>query len=298
MKVGFVGVGRIGSTSAFTCIQHMDLERVVLIDIAEDLAIGEAMDLSHAIVGLDRYVEIVGGSDYSELKGCDVVVVSAGLARKPGMTRLDLTKKNAEIIRSVAKNLIKYAKDCKILVVTNPVDVMTYTMWRETGKRREEVFGMGSLLDTVRLRERIISMGGKAKRVFMMGEHGDSMFSPKSVADVENDFERAVEETRGIAIEVIKRKGATFYAPAVCVYRMVRAVLEDTKEEFPTSVVLQGEYGIENVALGVPAILGRGGVERIVEYDLSQDELDSLRRSAEILKERIVEIGYKKSIRN
>jgi len=124
------------------------------------------------------------------------------------------------------------------------------------------------------------------------------MFSPKSVADVENDFERAVEETRGIAIEVIKRKGATFYAPAVCVYRMVRAVLEDTKEEFPTSVVLQGEYGIENVALGVPAILGRGGVERIVEYDLSQDELDSLRRSAEILKERIVEIGYKKSIRN
>jgi malate dehydrogenase len=276
----------------------MDLERVVLIDIAEDLAIGEAMDLSHAIVGLDRYVEIVGGSDYSELKGCDVVVVSAGLARKPGMTRLDLTKKNAEIIRSVAKNLIKYAKDCKILVVTNPVDVMTYTMWRETGKRREEVFGMGSLLDTVRLRERIISMGGKAKRVFMMGEHGDSMFSPKSVADVENDFERAVEETRGIAIEVIKRKGATFYAPAVCVYRMVRAVLEDTKEEFPTSVVLQGEYGIENVALGVPAILGSGGVERIVEYDLSQDELDSLRRSAEILKERIVEIGYKKSIRN
>jgi len=276
----------------------MDLERVVLIDIAEDLAIGEAMDLSHAIVGLDRYVEIVGGSDYSELKGCDVVVVSAGLARKPGMTRLDLTKKNAEIIRSVAKNLIKYAKDCKILVVTNPVDVMTYTMWRETGKRREEVFGMGSLLDTVRLRERIISMGGKAKRVFMMGEHGDSMFSPKSVADVENDFERSVEETRGIAIEVIKRKGATFYAPAVCVYRMVRAVLEDTKEEFPTSVVLQGEYGIENVALGVPAILGSGGVERIVEYDLSQDELDSLRRSAEILKERIVEIGYKKSIRN
>ncbi len=294
MKLGFVGAGRIGSTSAFTCIQHLDLDEVVLVDIVEDLAVGEAMDLSHAVVGLDKYIKIVGGSDYSLLRGCDLIVVSAGLARKPGMTRLDLAKKNAEIIRDVAKNIVQHAKDSKILVVTNPLDVMTYVMWKESGKDRREVFGMGSLLDTVRLKERIIAMGGKPKRALMIGEHGDSMFSPKSLVKIEGDvdFDRAVEETRGVAMEVIKRKGATFYAPAICIYRMVRAVLEDTKEEIPTSVVLQGEYGIRDVALGVPVILGRDGVEEIVEYDLSEEEKAMLMRSAEILKERLKELGY------
>lgn len=294
MKLGFVGVGRIGSTTAFTCIQHLDLDEVVLVDIIEDLAVGEAMDLSHAIVGLDKYAKIRGGSDYSLLSGSDLIVVSAGLARKPGMTRLDLAKKNAEIIKSVAKNIVKYAKESKILVVTNPLDVMTYVMWKESDKDRHEVFGMGSLLDTVRLRERIIAMGGMPKNVFMMGEHGDSMFCPKSLADVEGnvDLDRAIEETRFVAMEVIKRKGATFYAPAVCIFRMVKAVLEDRKDEIPTSVVLQGEYGINDVALGVPAILGRNGVEEIVEYDLNEDERALLKKSAEILKERIRELGY------
>jgi malate dehydrogenase len=293
MKLGFVGAGRIGSTTAFTCIQHLDLDEVVLVDIVEDLAVGEAMDLSHAVVGLDKYVKIVGGSDYSLLKGCDLIVVSAGLARKPGMTRLDLAKKNAEIIRDVAKKIVQHAKDSMILVVTNPLDVMTYVMWKETGKSRNEVFGMGSLLDTVRLKERILALGGKPKRVMMIGEHGDSMFSPKSLAEVEgNDFDKAVEEARQVAMEVIKRKGATFYAPAICIYRMVKAVLEDTKEEIPTSVVLQGEYGISNVALGVPVILGRNGVEKVVEYDLTDEELESLKKSASILKERLAELGY------
>jgi len=291
MKLGFVGVGRIGSTTAFTCIQHLDLEEVVLVDIVEDLAVGEAIDLSHAAVGIERYVKIVGGSEYSLLKGCDLIVVSAGIARKPGMSRLDLTRRNADIIRDVARKIVVHAFDSKILVVTNPLDVMTYVMWRETGKDRSEVFGMGSLLDTVRLKERLISMGCRFERVFMMGEHGDSMFSPKSIFEIECEvFERAVSETRKVAMEVIRRKGATFYAPAICIYRMVRAVLEDRKEEIPTSVVLDGEYGIEGVALGVPAIIGRGGVEEVIEYDLSDEELSMLKRSAEILKKRIDEI--------
>ena len=291
MKLGFVGVGRIGSTTAFTCIQHLDLEEVVLVDIVEDLAIGEAIDLSHAAVGIERYVKIVGGSEYSLLGGCDLIVVSAGIARKPGMSRLDLTRRNADIIRDVARKIVVHAFDSKILVVTNPLDVMTYVMWRETGKDRSEVFGMGSLLDTVRLKERLISMGCRFERVFMIGEHGDSMFSPKSIFEIEcEEFERAVSETRKVAMEVIRRKGATFYAPAICIYRMVRAVLEDRKEEIPTSVVLDGEYGIEGVALGVPAIIGRGGVEEVIEYDLSDEELSMLKRSAEILKKRIDEI--------
>ncbi len=294
MKIGFVGAGRVGSASAFTCIQHMDVDEIALVDIVEDLAIGEAMDLSHAASALDKYPKIVGGTDFGLLKDSDIIVVTAGLARKPGMSRLDLATKNAEIIRDVAKKIMQNSPESKILVVTNPMDVMTYVMWKETGKPRNEVFGMGNLLDTARLRERIVAMGGKPRKVFMMGEHGDSMFLPKSIAEVEGDvdLDRAVEEARFIAAEVIKRKGATIYGPAVCIYRMVKAVLEDTKEEIPTSVVLQGEFGIRDVAVGVPVILGKNGVEKIVEYDFTEDELQALKRSAEILRERLKEIGY------
>jgi len=294
MKIGFVGAGRVGSASAFTCIQHLDLDEVVLVDIVEDLAVGEAMDLAHAASALDKYPKVRGGTDFGLLEGSDIIVVTAGLARKPGMSRLDLATKNAEIIKGVAKKIMEHSPESKVLVVTNPMDVMTYVMWRETGKRRNEVFGMGNLLDTARLKERIVALGGKPRKVFMMGEHGDSMFLPKSVAEVEGDvdLDKAVEEARFVAAEVIKRKGATVYGPAVCIYRMVRAVLEDTKEEIPTSVVLQGEFGISDVAVGVPAILGKGGVERIVEYEFTEEELNALRRSAEILKERLKELGY------
>ncbi len=294
MKIGFVGAGRVGSASAFTCIQHLNVEEMALVDIVEDLAIGEAMDLAHAASALEKYPKIVGGSDFGLLKGSEIIVVTAGIARKPGMSRLDLATKNAGIIKDVAKKIMQNSPESKILVVTNPLDVMTYVMWKETGKPRNEVFGMGSLLDTVRLKERIVALGGKPKKVFMMGEHGDTMFLPKSVVEVEGsvDLDRAVEDTRSIAAEVIRRKGATFYGPAVCVYRMVRAVVEDTREEIPTSVVLQGEFGIDGVALGVPAILGKNGVEEIVEYEFTDEELEYLRRSAEVLKERLGELGY------
>ncbi len=293
MKVTFVGAGRVGSTSAFLCAINLDLDEITLIDVVEDLAVGEAMDISHAASAFDRFPKVTGTSDFSEMKGSDLIVVAAGVARKPGMSRLDLASKNAGIIRDIAKNIREHSPKSKVIVVTNPLDVMTYVMWKESGKDRREVFGMGSILDTVRLKERIVRMGGRFGRVFMMGEHGDSMFFARTISEVEGvDVERAVEETRKVAAEVIRRKGATVYGPASCVYRMVRAVVEDRKEEIPTSVVLDGEYGIRDVALGVPAIIGREGVEKIVEYDLSEDELNSLKRSAEILRDRLKELGY------
>ncbi len=294
MKIGFVGAGRVGSTSAFTCIQHLNVEEIALVDIVEDLAVGEAMDLAHAASALEKYPKIVGGSDFGLLRGSEIIVVTAGIARKPGMSRLDLATKNAEIIRDIAKKIMQNSPESKILVVTNPLDVMTYVMWKETGKPRNEVFGMGSLLDTVRLKERIVALGGKPKKVFMMGEHGDTMFLPKSIAEVDGnvDLDRVVEDTRTIAAEIIRRKGATFYGPAVCVYRMVRAVVEDTKEEIPTSVVLQGEFGIDGVAIGVPAILGKDGVEKVVEYALNKEDIECLKRSAEVLRGRLRELGY------
>ncbi|AGK60229.1 Malate/lactate dehydrogenase [Archaeoglobus sulfaticallidus PM70-1] len=295
MKIGFVGAGRIGATSAFTCLQHMDVDEIAIVDIMEDLAVGEAMDLAHAAAGLDKYPNIKGGSDYSLLKRSDIIVVSAGLARKPGMTRLDLATKNAGIIKDIAGKIMEYAPESKILVVTNPMDVMNYIMWKETGKPRNEVFGMGNMLDSSRLKERLYAHGARnIRKAYMLGEHGDSMFLAKSLADFDNevDWAKVEEETRFVAAEVIKRKGATIFGPAVSIFRMVRAVVEDTKEEIPTSVILDGEYGIKDVALGVPAILGKNGVEKVVEYDFSEEELEGFKRSASILKERLKELGY------
>ncbi len=294
MKLGFVGAGRVGSTSAFTCLLNLDVDEMVLVDIAEDLAVGEAMDLSHAAAAIDKYPKIAGGSDYSLLKGSDIIVVTAGMARKPGMTRLDLATKNAGIIKEVAKKIVANSPESKILVVTNPMDVMTYIMWKESGKSRNEVFGMGNLLDSSRLKERLNAAGIRSiKRVWIIGEHGDSMFVAKSLADVEGkvNWDEVEKDTRFVAAEVIKRKGATIFGPAVCVYRMVKAVVEDSGEIIPTSVVLQGEYGISDVAVGVPARLSKDGAE-VVEIELNDEELKNLRRSAEILRERLKELGY------
>ena len=278
MKLGFIGAGRVGSASAYAVINHLAIDELVLIDIVEELAIGEALDLLHAAYALGKPVKIMGGSDYSMLDGSDIIVISAGVPRKPGMTRLDLLQKNAEIIRNTSRRLRRYVDGSLILVVTNPVDIMTYLVWREVGLPRERVFGMGSLLDTVRL----WSISGRPSSGLVIGEHGETMF----IAEGEKRFE---DEVRRAGMEVIKRKGATIYGPATCIYRMLRAIVEDAKELIPLSAVLQGEYGLRDLAIGVPAILGRSGIERIVELKGAEDEL---RRSAEIIREKLKELGY------
>lgn len=290
MKIGFVGAGRIGSTSAFTCLLRMDVDEIALVDVIEDVAVGEAMDLRHAAAAMDIYPRIEGGTDYSLLEGSDIVVVSAGMARKPGMTRLDLAVKNAGIIKDISGKLKDM--DSNILVVSNPMDLMTYIMWKESGKSRKEVFGMGNLLDTSRLKEQLNASSGGKGGTYIIGEHGDSMFPAESLVSSSIDFEHLMEKTRAVAAEVIKRKGATFYGPAVCIYRMVKAVAEDTREEMPTSVILQGEYGIQDVAVGVPAVLGKNGVEKVVEYDLTDRELEALKSSARIIRQKLAEAGY------
>lgn len=291
MKIGFVGAGRVGSLSAYACLMNMDLDEIALVDVFEDLAVGEAIDLSHAGAVIGKYPKIVGGSDYSLLRGSELVVVTAGFARKPGMTRLDLATKNVEVIRDVTKNIVKHSEDSKILVVTNPMDLMTYVAWKESGKRREEVFGMGSLLDSSRLMHRLRMSGVSAKRAWILGEHGDSMFIAESLADVKANWEEIEKDVRQIAAEVIRRKGATVYGPGTAVFRMVKAVVEDIGEIIPTSVVLKGEYGISDVALGVPAKLNRNGAE-VLELKLDEKDLEKLRNSANVLKKWLKDIGY------
>ena len=278
MKIGFIGAGRVGSVSAYTVIHHLNVDEIVLVDINERLAEGEALDLLHASYALKKPIKVVGGSDYSLLDGSDLIVVSAGVARKPGMTRLDLLHRNAEIMREISKKLKNYVGNSLILVVTNPVDLMTYLIWKETGISRKRIFGMGGLLDTARL----WSLMGRVGESFVMGEHGETMFIVKG----DKKFQEGV---RKAGMEVISRKGATIYGPATCIYRMIRAVVEDLKEILPASVVLQGEYGLRGLAIGVPIILGRGGVEKIIEIDGIGEEL---RRSAEILRQKLKEIGY------
>jgi malate dehydrogenase len=291
MKIGFVGAGRVGSLSAYACLMNMDLDEIALIDVLEDLAFGEAIDLSHVAAVVGKYPKIVGGSDYSLLKGSEIVVVTAGFARKQGMTRLDLAAKNVEIIRDVVKNILKHSTESKILIVTNPVDLMTYVAWRESGKKREEVFGMGSLLDSARLMQTLRTANINATRAWILGEHGDSMFIAESLADVKANWEQVERDVRQIAAEVIKRKGATVYGPGTAVCRMVKAVLEDLGEIIPTSLVLMGEYGISDVALGVPAKLSRNGAE-VLELELSDRDHEKLRNSASILKKWLKDLGY------
>jgi len=276
--MGFIGAGRVGSASAYTIIHHLRVDELALVDVNERLAEGEALDLLHASYALKRPIKVVGGSDYSLLDGSDLIVISAGVARKPGMTRLDLLRKNAEIMKEISEKLRDHVGNSLILVVTNPVDLMTYLVWRETGVSRRRVFGMGGLLDTARL----WSLTGRVGESFIMGEHGETMF-------IVRGDRRLQEEVRRAGMEVISRKGATIYGPATCIYRMVRAVVEDLREVLPASVVLQGEYGLRDLAIGVPVVLGRDGVERIIELEGVREEL---RRSAELLRQKLREIGY------
>ena len=278
VKIGFIGAGRVGSVSAYTVIHHLKVDEIVLVDIDERLAEGEALDLLHASYALKKSIKVVGGSDYSLLDGSDLIVISAGVARRPGMTRLDLLHRNAEIMREISKKLKNCVGNSLILVVTNPVDLMTYLIWKETGISRKRIFGMGGLLDTARL----WSLMGRVGESFVMGEHGETMFIVKG----DKKFQEGV---RKAGMEVISRKGATIYGPATCVYRMIRAVIEDLKEILPASVVLQGEYGLRELAIGVPIVLGREGVEKIIELEGVGEEL---RRSAEILRQKLREIGY------
>lgn len=278
MKVGFIGAGRVGSTAAYTLINNLEIDELILVDILRDLAEGEALDLFHASHALNKPIEIRGGVDYSLVEGCDLLVITAGVARKPGMSRLDLLRQNAAIMKKVAEGVKQYCRESVIMVVTNPVDLMTYILWRELAPPRSRIMGMGGVLDTARLR----GMLGRRTNDIVLGEHGDGMFIHGECVELE-------DELRNQAMEVIRRKGATVYGPAASIYVLAKAVLEDAREILPVSAVLDGEYGLRDVAVGVPARIGREGIVEILEYEEARERLA---KSASILREKLREIGY------
>ncbi len=301
--ISIIGSGRVGSTLAMLLVQR-NVDDITLIDIIPDLPMGEALDLSHMASEIGVDTKITGSNDYSALRGSDIVVVTAGLARKPGMTRMDLLMKNSGIIKSVSSEVAKYAPGCKLIMVTNPLDAMTYVALKSTGFPKNRVFGMGGMLDLSRFKQLLsdyLHISRSSINALVIGEHGESMTPLPSYTSVngiplrnllsDQQIDEAIDKTRKVAAEVIAKKGATFYAPANGIARMVEAVHYDKKALLPVSAYLEGEYGVSGICIGIPAIIGSDGVERIIQIGLAGREEESFDKGVLTLKEAIASIA-------
>jgi len=297
--ISIVGAGKVGSSAAFNILRFR-ISDVVLVDIVENLAHGEALDMMQAAPAIEFDGKIMGTSDFGKMKGSELVIITAGEARKPGTSRLDLMNKNARIVRSIVKEVVKYAPDCKLMIVTNPVDIMTYIAFKESGFERNRVFGMGNILDTLRFRSYIaieLNVSREDTRALVIGEHGDSMVPLVNHASVsgipitdlltKEQVERIVGLTRTSGAEVIKLKGSTTYAPAAVIAIMADAVIRGRNRVMSVSTYLDGEYGFSDVSIGVPVVLGKNGVERILELELTPEAKQLFEKSVSIIKEAI-----------
>ncbi len=280
-----IGSGKVGGDAAlFSAIKKVDRE-ILLLDVVKGLPQGEAMDLNHMLSEQGIDVEVRGSNDYSEMAGSDVVVVVAGSGRKPGMTRMDLLKINAGIVKSVVENIRRHAADSIIVPVTNPLDPMAYAAYKVSGFSRERIVGMGNMLDLSRFRQFIheaVNYSRNSVRALVIGEHGEKMLPLPRYSSVsgiplqnlltESEMEELVTKTRGVAAKVIELKGATVHAPGNAISSIVESIMRDRRDMIPVSTYLDGEYGCTGVSIGVPAVIGRDGVERIVELELDEGE--------------------------
>ena len=294
-KVTVVGAGNVGGTVASLLAQE-GLADIVLTDVVEGLPQGKALDIAAALPLFGASVGVEGSNDLASAEGSDVVVVTAGLPRKPGMSRDDLLAKNAAIVGGVADAVRKHAPGAIVICVTNPLDAMCYLLMKRTGFEAKKVMGMAGALDSARFAAFLAMETGVSPAdvsAMVLGGHGDSMVPLLSSASVggvpvrellpAETLARVVERTRKAGAEVVGllKTGSAFVSPAAGVREMVRAILRDQRRVLPVASWLDGQFGIEGVYLGVPAVLGRGGVERIVEMKLSDDEARALRESAE-----------------
>ena len=297
--IGIAGAGRIGASAALE-IASMGLDDIALVDIVPGLAEGEALDISHKLSDLGIDVDVTGSTDFSILKGAGLVVLAAGMARKPGMTRMDLLAKNAAIIAPVTKDVAKYAPDSVLLMMTNPMDVMTYVALKASGFPKARVVGQGGLLDNSRFKYVLAKKLGVSRgsiTSLVLGEHGENMIPLASHTFIggvplgnllnEAEIQQAIDDTRKVAADVIAKKGATVFAPGRVVARMAKAIVDDTKEVMPASAYLEGEYGINGICIGVPLRLGVGGIEKIYELKLTDKERDWFNRGADTLRDAI-----------
>jgi malate dehydrogenase len=298
-KVAVIGAGFVGAMTAQRIVEK-DLADVILMDVVDGLPQGKALDImqSAAVEGFQARVD--GTNDFSALKGSRVVVITAGFARTPGMTREELAMKNGGIVRSVAEKIKADAPDAIVLMVTNPMDVMAQLAWKVTGFPAKRVIGMGGVLDSARYQLFLAEEMGVSIRdveALVLGGHGDSMVPvdrytclkgmPVSRFVKQDRLQAIIDRTKNGGAEIVKllKTGSAFHAPSASAVVMVEAILRDTRRVLPASVYLEGEYGIQGVFIGIPIKLGAAGVEEKYEVDLTPDELDALRKSADVVKQ-------------
>ena len=304
-KVAIIGAGQVGSSFAYALMISGLVHEMVLIDINEKRAQGEAMDLNHGLSFTDPSRIYAGG--YSECAGADVIVITAGANQEPGQTRLDLVQKNTRIFRSILDSITPHLKDdAIILVVTNPVDVLTCFTIKYTGLPSSRVFGSGTVLDSSRFRYLLsqhCEIDPRNVHAYIIGEHGDSevpLWSSTNIAGVpihdycpvclkscnsEVELNRIFENVKNAAYQIIDAKGSTYYAIGLAVVRIVRAILRDENAVLPVSVLLEDYYGISDVCLSIPSIINRKGFRQVLPLRMSDKEIEDLRRSADVLKE-------------
>lgn len=307
-KVVIVGAGAVGATTAFTLMLGGLFQEIVLIDINREKAEGDALDMAHG-VSLVKPVSVKAG-DYSDCREADIVIITAGVPQKGIQTRLDLLKDNAALFKKIIKSIMEYApSDVILMPVSNPVDILTYVTYKLSGLPKNQVLGSGTVLDTSRLKYMISQKTGVDARnchTYIIGEHGDSEVAAWSVTNIGgmtmqefckytgkcdlNDLDKMYNEVKNSAYEIIGKKGATFYAIAVAVARICECIAGDENSILTVSGIFEGEYGIKDVALSVPTMVGGNGVERIFEVPFSKEEMKGLRNSAATLSELLREI--------
>ena len=283
--ITIIGSGKVGGDAAlFSALKRLD-DQILLLDVAEGLPQGEAMDINHMLSEQGIDVEVKGSNNFADMKGSNIVVVVAGSGRKPGMTRMDLLKINATVVKSVVENIKKYANDSMIIPVTNPLDPMAYVTYKVSGFDRSRVFGMGGMLDLSRFRQFIHEATGHSRdsiRALVIGEHGENMLPLPRFSSVsgiplssflpKQKLDEIIQNTKQVAAKVIELKGATVHAPGNAISAMIESVVRDRKQVIPVATYLDGEYGHSDVTIGVPAVIGKKGVEKIIELDLNAEE--------------------------
>jgi len=306
-KISIVGAGFVGATAAHWCAVK-ELGDVVLADIVEGMPQGKALDLLEAGPVENYDLNVVGTNDYKDTANSNIVVVTAGLPRKPGMTREDLVNVNGNIIREVVENVVSQSPDAIFILVTNPLDTMVYLAKKVSGLPRERMIGQAGILDSARMRAFIameLKVSVENTHAFVLGGHGDEMVPlPRysTVAGIPitellpaDRVEAIVERTRKGGGEIVSllKKGSAFFAPSAATMQMVEAILKDRKQILPCSVYLEGEYGLEDICFGVPVKLGNTGVEQIIEIELNEDEREALEKSAALIRSSIaaLELG-------
>lgn len=302
-RVVLVGTGFVGMSFAYSMLNQGGLEEFVLIDVNKDKAEGEAMDLSHGLAFAPHKMDIWAGT-YEDCKTADIVVITAGANQQPGETRLDLVEKNAKIMRGIVKDIMKSGFNGILVIASNPVDVLTYVAWQESGLPRHRVIGSGTTLDTARLRYEIgkyLDVDPRNVHGYIVGEHGDTEFPLWShttvgvmpLLDIINDnpqykfedLEQIYVNVRDAAYHIIDRKRATYYGIGMALSRIVKAILSDENSSLSVSVYLDGQYGQHDVFVGVPAIINRNGVREVFELNITGSERDRLTKSVNVLKE-------------